>query len=110
MDYRKKFVVAPGSNLRLARIDPGYTGKEQSPATAAPRMTQCLEKLTTLQTLLYAEAKRSLLVVLQAPDAGGKDGTITHVMGAFNPQGATVTRFQTPTPEEQAHGLSLARS
>jgi polyphosphate kinase 2 (PPK2 family) len=58
-------------------------------------MQRYREKLAEMQKLLYAEHKRSLLVVLQAPDAGGKDGTISHVMGAWNPQGATRHGIQT---------------
>jgi PPK2 family polyphosphate:nucleotide phosphotransferase len=54
---------------------------------------------------LYAEHKRSLLVVLQAMDTGGKDGTITHVVRNFNPQGVMITPFKQPTPEEKRHGF-----
>jgi PPK2 family polyphosphate:nucleotide phosphotransferase len=54
---------------------------------------------------LYAERKRSLLVVLQAMDGGGKDGTVTHVMRNFNPQGVLITPFKAPTPEEKRHGF-----
>ena len=103
MDYRKKFVVEPGGKLKLADLDPAYKGDEKSAETAAAATEAYRQKLADMQKLLYAERKRSLLVVLQAPDAGGKDGTITHVMGAWNPQGACVTAFKQPTPEEQAH-------
>lgn len=103
MDYRKKFIIAPGSKLKLADFDASYKGNEKSAETAAEAMQRYREKLAEMQKLLYAEHKRSLLVVLQAPDAGGKDGTISHVMGAWNPQGATVTAFKQPTPREQAH-------
>jgi PPK2 family polyphosphate:nucleotide phosphotransferase len=103
MDYRKKFIVDPGSKLKLADLDPAYKGNEKSAETAAPATADYRQKLADMQKLLYAEHKRSLLVVLQAPDAGGKDGTITHVMGAWNPQGVTVTAFKQPTPQEQAH-------
>jgi PPK2 family polyphosphate:nucleotide phosphotransferase len=54
---------------------------------------------------LYAERKRSLLVVLQAMDTGGKDGTVTHVVRNFNPQGILITAFKAPTPEERRHGF-----
>jgi PPK2 family polyphosphate:nucleotide phosphotransferase len=103
MDFRKKFAVAPGSRLKLAKLDPAYKGGEKSAETAAPTIERDRQKLSDMQKLLYAERKRSLLVVLQAPDAGGKDGIITHVMGAWNPQGATVTAFKEPTPQELAH-------
>jgi PPK2 family polyphosphate:nucleotide phosphotransferase len=56
-----------------------------------------------LQYLMYAEDKRSLLVCLQAMDAGGKDGTIRHVIGAMNPQGCSVQAFKQPSTEEAAH-------
>src|SRR5579864_8057923 len=56
-----------------------------------------------MQSLLYAERKRSILIILQGMDAGGKDGTINHVMNAWNVQGARVTGFKQPTPEEAAH-------
>jgi PPK2 family polyphosphate:nucleotide phosphotransferase len=103
MDYRKKFMVAPASKLKLADLDPAYKGNEKSAETAAAATESYRQKLADMQKLLYAERKRSLLVVLQAPDAGGKDGTITHVMGAWNPQGASVTSFKQPTPREAAH-------
>ena len=61
------------------------------------------EKLLALQDLLWAEARRSVLVVLQAMDAGGKDGTIRHVFRGLNPQAARVTAFKEPTPVELAH-------
>ena len=60
-------------------------------------------KLASRQSLLYAEKKHSVLIVLQALDAGGKDGTVDHVFAALNPQGANVTGFKQPTPLELAH-------
>ena len=56
-----------------------------------------------LQERLYAESAQSLLVVLQAMDAGGKDGTIRHVFRGLNPLGVQVASFKAPTPEELAH-------
>lgn len=61
--------------------------------------------LFELHERLYAEHRRSLLVVLQAMDTGGKDGTVTHVMRNFNPQGVMITPFKAPTPEEKKHGF-----
>jgi PPK2 family polyphosphate:nucleotide phosphotransferase len=58
-----------------------------------------------LQERLFAEHKRSVLVVLQAMDTGGKDGTITHVIGNLNPQGVSISDFKKPTPEEKRHGF-----
>ncbi len=103
MDYRKKFIVQPDKNLHLADIDPAYSADQSSAAGAAELIEHYRQKLAEQQTLLYAENKRALLVVLQAMDAGGKDGTISHVMRTMNPQGVAVARFEAPTPEEQAH-------
>jgi len=61
------------------------------------------EQMRLLQRRLYAESKQQLLVVLQARDAGGKDGTIRKVFGGINPQGVTVHSFKVPSPEELAH-------
>jgi PPK2 family polyphosphate:nucleotide phosphotransferase len=60
-------------------------------------------RLETLQELLYAQAKHKILIVLQAMDAGGKDGTIRHVFEGVNPQGVKVAGFKVPTPQELAH-------
>ena len=62
-----------------------------------------VERLSSLHDLLYAEHKRSLLVVLQGMDAAGKDGTIRHVMSGVNPQGCSITTFKEPTPFELDH-------
>ena len=61
--------------------------------------------LFELHQRLYAERKRSLLVVLQGMDTSGKDGTVTHVMRNFNPQGVLITAFKAPSPEEKRHGF-----
>ena len=103
MDYRKKFVVEPGSKVRLDRLDPSYTGKHTSEDEARATIERDCARLTDLQYRLYAEHARSVLIVLQALDAGGKDGTVRHVFGALNPQGASVHAFKEPTPEELAH-------
>ena len=94
MDYRKKFIVPPGKKLRLADIDPGDTQDQTSEADTASLVEHYRQKLADMQTLLYAENKRALLIVLQAMDAGGKDGTISHVMRAMNPQGVSVFAFR----------------
>ncbi len=103
MHYREKLLVKPGRRLRLEDINPADKGQHESEQTALPEIEQYRNKLTMMQSLLYAEKKRSLLIVLQAMDAGGKDGTVNHVLSALNPQGAKVTGFRQPTPEEMAH-------
>ena len=103
MDYRKKFLVEPGSKVHLGRLDPAFIGGHSSEAEARAAIDKDVERLCELQYRLYAENARALLIVLQAMDAGGKDGTVRHVFRAFNPQGANVHAFKQPTPEEAAH-------
>jgi PPK2 family polyphosphate:nucleotide phosphotransferase len=103
MDYRKEFRVEPDGKVRLNKLDPAYTGKHGSPEEAKKEIDTYLQKLFRQQALLYAEHKHSILVVLQALDAGGKDGTIKHVFTALNPQGAAVASLKQPTPNELAH-------
>jgi polyphosphate kinase 2 (PPK2 family) len=103
VSYRSKFVVEPGKRVRLDDLDPGETGRHVNEDEARAAIDRDVERLTHLQYRLYAENRRSLLIVLQAPDAGGKDGTVRHVFRGFNPQGASVHGFKAPTAEEAAH-------
>lgn len=103
MDYRKHFLVEPGKKLYLQDRDPGFKGRHESHQTAAAELEHYRQQLGRQQSLMYAEKKHSLLIVLQALDAGGKDGTVNHVFTALNPQGASVTGFKQPTPLEREH-------
>jgi PPK2 family polyphosphate:nucleotide phosphotransferase len=103
MDYRRKFGVAPGAKLRLADVDPSETFGQASKEAAAAAIDANIERMIGLQYLLYADASQSLLVILQALDAGGKDGVVRHLFRGMNPQGVRVASFKTPTPEEAAH-------
>lgn len=103
MDYRNQFRVKPGEKVRLNKLDPSYTGKLKSDAEGKEESEHYLKELARQQSLLYAEHKHSVLVVLQAMDAGGKDGTIRHVFSGVNPQGVDVASFKQPTPVELAH-------
>ncbi|HET7600331.1 MAG TPA: PPK2 family polyphosphate kinase [Gemmatimonadales bacterium] len=67
------------------------------------RLDRAGDRLRRLQPALYAESRQALLIVLQARDAGGKDGVVRHVIGKFNPMGVAITSFKVPTPLEQAH-------
>ena len=97
-----ELMVKPGKKVRLDRIDPDDThGVEK--AAAEKRFNKDCADLLELQTVLYAEARRSVLVVLQGIDASGKDGTIRHVMSGLNPQGVTVTSFKVPEGDERRH-------
>lgn len=98
----RELIVAPGSKLNLEKFDPAAThGVDKK--SAAGQLAKNLDRLSVLQYLLYAEARRSLLVVLQGIDAGGKDGTIRHVMSGLNPQGVDVTSFKVPEGAEKRH-------
>jgi PPK2 family polyphosphate:nucleotide phosphotransferase len=103
MNYRERFTVKPGSKVNLGKIDPSSTVDGMDRKDAEPDIEQDRQRLFKLQYEMYAEDKHSLLIVLQALDAGGKDGTVNHVLSAMNPQGCTVTSFKTPSPEERAH-------
>ncbi len=100
---KQALLVSPGSRIRLADYDTGYTGEYRDREEAEDELRDNVDKLKDLQNVLYAEGKHALLIVLQAMDAGGKDGTIRHVMGGLNPQGVTVASFKVPTPRELAH-------
>jgi PPK2 family polyphosphate:nucleotide phosphotransferase len=103
MDYRKQFRVKPGSKVDLDSIDAGYKGKHEDEDAAKVELAKYKDRLGKLQYLMYAEKRHSLLIVLQALDAGGKDGTVNHVMSVMNPQGTTVAAFKSPTAVELDH-------
>jgi len=92
-------------HVRLVEWDPDTTPGLKSPKRALKDLEKHRTSLFQLQERLYAEHKRSLLIVLQAMDTGGKDGTVTHVIGNLNPQGVQITAFKAPTPEEKRHGF-----
>lgn len=98
-----RLIVDPGSAADLERRDPrdtlGLPGKDE----AKEQLATLLEELSLLQARLYAEGKRSVLLILQGLDASGKDGTIRHVFTGVNPQGCRVSSFKAPTPVELAH-------
>jgi len=97
------FTVKPKQNIKLNDIDPDDTGKLKQKQEAKELLEQNIERMAELQNILYAEGKHALLIVLQALDAGGKDGTIRSIMSGVNPQGVRVTSFKRPTEEELAH-------
>jgi PPK2 family polyphosphate:nucleotide phosphotransferase len=95
--------LPPGSTFSLRELDPDWTGAFHDKDEARDQTQDNLERLKELQEKLYAQNQHALLIVLQGMDTAGKDGTIEHVMGAFNPQGVHVTSFKVPTEEEYAH-------
>ena len=105
------YVIKPGKRARLDRRETGWafddhlkeTGKETVRKKAAAVLDENRAELAQAQDILYATASHAILVVLQAMDAGGKDGTIDHVFSGVNPQGCQVTSFKAPSHEELAH-------
>ncbi len=100
----KQYLVKPETKVKLSKYDPNDTGdfkagKEEGLA----KLEKLNSKLEALQELLYAEHKHKVLVVLQAMDTGGKDGTIRRVFDRVNPAGVRVASFKAPTPEELDH-------
>jgi PPK2 family polyphosphate:nucleotide phosphotransferase len=104
-DFSKPFRVTDGSGFRLKDIDPGDTlgfGSEDKPR-AREALATGVAALAELQDMLYAQDRWAVLLIFQAMDAAGKDGTIKHVMSGVNPQGCQVYSFKTPSSEELDH-------
>ena len=101
----KPYRVTNGKKFRLKDFDPGDTGELKS--DDKPRAKEALqtgvEALAELQDVLYAQDRWSVLLVFQAMDAAGKDGTIKHVMSGVNPQGCQVSSFKAPTSTDLDH-------
>ena len=93
----------PGQEIRLRDFDADYTGGLTKGKRVQAELDKNVAKLDDLGYRLYAEGRRSLLLVLQGMDTAGKDGTIRHVMQGFNPQSCQVASFKQPGVEELAH-------
>jgi PPK2 family polyphosphate:nucleotide phosphotransferase len=102
MNYTKQFRIVPGSDFQLKKLDPGDSGKHGK-KSARKRLAELHERMDELQFRLYSEQQRSVLICLQALDAGGKDGVVRHVISSMNPQGCHVVGFKQPSAEELAH-------
>lgn len=103
--FAKPYAVTKGKGFRLKDIDPGDTGKletEDKPKAKAA-LQAGVEALATLQDILYAQDRWSVLLIFQAMDAAGKDGAIKHVLSGVNPQGCEVSSFKAPTSEDLDH-------
>lgn len=103
----KQYRVKPGRKLSLKTFDPDETGEykknDDGKAAAKAETEKLIARISRLQERLYANGKRSLLIVLQGMDTSGKDGTIRSVMSGVNPQGCKVVSFKTPSSKELAH-------
>ncbi len=98
-----RLVARPGKTISLKDYDPGYTAKIKDKKVAETLLQRGVDALAKQQDMLYAQDTWALLVIFQAMDAAGKDGTIKHVMSGVNPQGCQVFSFKAPSPEERDH-------
>jgi PPK2 family polyphosphate:nucleotide phosphotransferase len=99
----RPFRVTDGRGFRLRVIDPADTGSIKSRKQAERWLARGVARLARLQEKLYAQDNWGLLLIFQAMDAAGKDGTIKHVMSGVNPQGCQVYSFKAPSAEELDH-------
>lgn len=99
----EQFRVVEGKKLDLKDHPTDFTGDYNDKKEAVKDLEGNVEQLAKLQDVLYAENRRSLLIVFQAMDAAGKDSAIEHVMTGVNPQGCHVTSFKAPSTEELDH-------
>jgi PPK2 family polyphosphate:nucleotide phosphotransferase len=103
-NFIQPFRVKPGTKVRLERdFDPAFTAGVKKRKQGVQLLNQGVELLSEYQERLAAQDTHAVLVVLQALDAAGKDGTIRHVMSGVNPQGVAVHSFKVPSSEEVSH-------
>ena len=102
--YVKRFRITNGQHFQLKNYDPGDTaGLKKNKTEASELLQRGIHWLAQEQDMLYAQDRWSLLLVFQAMDAAGKDGTIKHVMSGVNPQGVQVFSFKQPSQEDLSH-------
>jgi PPK2 family polyphosphate:nucleotide phosphotransferase len=99
----KRLIAHPGKKISLKDYDPGWTGSIKTKQRATTMLQDGVRQLAKQQDRLYAQDTYSILLVFQAMDAAGKDGTIRHVMSGINPQGCQVFSFKAPSAEERDH-------
>ena len=98
-----RLIAKPGKKISLKDYDPGWTGNIKDKSEAANLLEDGVKELAKQQDKRYAQDTYTLLMVFQAMDAAGKDGTIRHVMSGVNPQGCQVFSFKSPSAEERDH-------
>nr|WP_146516708.1 polyphosphate kinase 2 family protein [Rubripirellula amarantea] len=103
MDFIKRHQIRPGDKLQLKSVDTRESGPFNGKDDAKEFTAEANQAIRDLQYRMFVEDKQSLLVVLQAPDAAGKDGLIRKVLGRMNPQGCRTYPFKVPTSEELSH-------
>ncbi len=97
------FLVEPGQKIRLKDYSPDFTGGIRDKAEARMSLLEDVSGLATAQDLLWASRQYAVIIIFQALDAAGKDGTIKHVMSGVNPQGVFVRSFKAPSDVERMH-------
>lgn len=99
----KRLAVPPGQRVKLKHHNPKWTGPLRDEETAKVLLADGVKQLAKEQSLLWAQDTYALLLIFQAMDAAGKDGTIRHVLSGVNPQGCQVYAFKAPSAEERDH-------
>ena len=102
-DLAGRYRISNGSRFRLKDIDPNDAWGKRLKPIAGEMLKQSCKRMSGLQERLYAQDRWSILLIFQAMDAAGKDGTIKHVMSGVNPQGCDVHAFKAPSSEELDH-------
>jgi len=97
-------MIKPDTKINLSKISTSDTNGFNSKKEAKTRLKENIKKMVELQDKLYAQDKYAMLIIFQAMDAAGKDGTIKHVMSGLNPQGTQVYSFKQPSKTELDHG------
>ena len=100
---KKDFIVKPDTKISLDGVSTSDTGSFKSKKDAEAILKKNIKKMYKLQNMLYAYDRYSILLIFQAMDAAGKDGTIKHVMSGLNPQGTQVFSFKQPSSEDLDH-------
>ena len=103
MDFAEKHRVKPHESVNLKSIDTKTKGPFKDKADAKAFTSETIDKIRQLQYRMFVERRHSLLIILQAPDAAGKDGVIRKVLGQMNPQGCRTYPFKVPSTIERAH-------
>jgi PPK2 family polyphosphate:nucleotide phosphotransferase len=103
LDHDTHLAPVPGKIVSVTDFETDYSGEIKDKDDANAELSDNIEWISTLQAKLYAHNRYSVLIIFQAMDAAGKDGTIKHVMSGLNPQGTQVYSFKTPSPEELDH-------
>ena len=95
------FLAAPGTQIRLTEFDPAFTAGFRDKHAAKNALLEDVSRLSAAQDVLWASKEYAIIIIFQALDAAGKDGTIEHVMSGVNPQGVIVHSFKAPSEEER---------